>query len=405
MTTRLIYIVSRVKAAFADESVQDDCVSAVLFLLDRRTAFNLRERLGAKLVLTILFGNQEETAQLDQGVEGVWMEGLRKAPFFPKVASCTVIQLARAALDSEGAQLDCLLSAIKDQIDTENMHQLSILLASLVEKFGKISAEKALPLLDVFLRYVDVCTRNPDTWPVKGFPANANGRPVLKYTVEMGKNKRVLMASDAVEALLRLLCYTSSIQNEHYKRLAEVWLPEGGPMPRITCDGEIVDLLTSKLRAFMLEFDNERIVQIAMKSLDPSLALKVACEMSAMRPEHASHLLEIACEALDVIKNDLMSLDKTARLMLNVHSIHGIRQAQQVLSLMDEIQKSGEEKMEVNVFHASPLKFPPIIEVSSTEPMNRIEMVQHLKAATVCATFFLLATPSVVYHKFFSTQP
>ncbi|ETN86346.1 hypothetical protein NECAME_16386, partial [Necator americanus] len=33
-------IVGRIKAAFADESVQDDCVSAVLFLLDRRTAFN-----------------------------------------------------------------------------------------------------------------------------------------------------------------------------------------------------------------------------------------------------------------------------------------------------------------------------------------------------------------------------
>ncbi|KHJ89919.1 hypothetical protein OESDEN_10247 [Oesophagostomum dentatum] len=389
-------IVSRVKAAFADDSVQDDCVSAVLFLLDRRTAFNIRERLGAKLVLTILFADQGEAMELDQGVEGVWMEGLMKAPFYPKVASCIVTQLAKAAMDSEGAQLDCLLSAIRDQIDEENMHQLSILLASLVEKFGKISAEKALPLLEVFRRYVDACTSSPNAWPAEGFPASASRKPVLKYTVEINKKKRMLMTADAVEALLRLLCYTSSKQNDVYKGLAEIFLPDKGSMPKVTCDGEIVDLLTPKLRAFMLEFDNEKIVKIAMGDLDPQLALKVACEMSAMRPEHASKLLEVACGGAGLTKNDVMSLDKTARLMLNIHNIHGIKHAKKVLSLMDELEKSGEEKMEMNIFHASPLKPTKIIEPPPTKPMNRAEMVQHLKAATVFITLLVPGAPFVL---------
>ncbi|KHJ96926.1 hypothetical protein OESDEN_03108 [Oesophagostomum dentatum] len=389
-------IVSRVKAAFADDSVQDDCVSAVLFLLDRRTAFNIRERLGAKLVLTILFADQGEAMELDQGVEGVWMEGLMKAPFYPKVASCIVTQLAKAAMDSEGAQLDCLLSAIRDQIDGENMHQLSILLASLVEKFGKISAEKALPLLEVFRRYVDACTSSPNVWPAEGFPASASRKPVLKYTVEINKKKRMLMTADAVEALLRLLCYTSSKQNDVYKGLAEIFLPDKGSMPKVTCDGEVVDLLTPKLRAFMLEFDNEKIVKIAMRDLDPQLALKVACEMSAMRPEHASKLLEIACGGAGLTKNDVISLDKTARLMLNIHNIHGIKHAKKVLSLMDELEKSGEEKMEVNIFHASPLKPTKIIEPPPTKPMNRAEMVQHLKAATVFIILFVPGAPFIL---------
>ncbi|VDM84228.1 unnamed protein product [Strongylus vulgaris] len=146
---------------------------------------------------------------LDQGVEGVWMEELKNAPFYSKIASCIVTQLAKAALDSEGAQLDCLLSAIKDQIDKENMNQLSVLLDLLVEKFGEISAEKALLLLGVFRRYV------------------------------------------------------------------EVWLPDTGSMPKATCEGETVDLLTSKMKAFMLEFDNEKIVKIAVRGLDPPLALKL----------------------------------------------------------------------------------------------------------------------------------
>lgn len=52
------------------------------------------------------------------------MRGLQNAPFYPKIASCMVTQLARAALDSEGAQLEYLLSAIQSQMDKENMHQV-----------------------------------------------------------------------------------------------------------------------------------------------------------------------------------------------------------------------------------------------------------------------------------------
>ncbi|KAK6023504.1 hypothetical protein OSTOST_10711 [Ostertagia ostertagi] len=79
-------IVTRVRAAFANASVQDDCVSAVQFLLDKRTAFNVRERLGAKLVLTVLFTDPNETMDLDQTVEGVWMRGLQTSPFYSRIA-------------------------------------------------------------------------------------------------------------------------------------------------------------------------------------------------------------------------------------------------------------------------------------------------------------------------------
>ncbi|KJH44918.1 hypothetical protein DICVIV_09036 [Dictyocaulus viviparus] len=119
-------IVARVRAAFADDAVQDDCVSAVLFLLDRRTAFNVRERLGAKLVLTNLFVNTDELMVLNQGTEGVWMEGLRHAPFYRKIAPHLAIQLAKAAVDSEGLQLDCILTTIRQEINKNNMHQASL---------------------------------------------------------------------------------------------------------------------------------------------------------------------------------------------------------------------------------------------------------------------------------------
>ncbi|VDO46158.1 unnamed protein product [Haemonchus placei] len=388
-SSALHMIVGRVRSAFADASVQDDCVNAVLFLLDKRTAFNVRERLGAKLVLTILFTDPNESMDLDQVTEGVWMRGLQNSAFYSRIASSMVTQLARAALDSDGTQLDLLLSTIQSQMDKENMHQLSILLAVLVENFGKASPAKAQPLLDVFLRYVELCAGAPEMWPAdSAFPP---GRKVVKYIVELAGQK-MFMTADAVEAILRLLCYTSGLQGIAYRKLAEVWLPENSPMPKVTCDGKPVDLLTSKLRAFMLQFDYENIVQIAMQDLDPTLALKVACEMSAMRPAHASHLLKIACETRPLTKSDVMSLDKTARVMLNIHSINGIEYAQQVLTLLDEIQKSGEEKMEVSPFHSiTPRKATEIIEPPPAKPMSRQEMVQHLKAATIPNAPFVLS--------------
>ncbi|XGW03697.1 hypothetical protein V3C99_015122 [Haemonchus contortus] len=388
-SSALHMIVGRVRSAFADASVQDDCVNAVLFLLDKRTAFNVRERLGAKLVLTILFTDPNESMDLDQVTEGVWMRGLQNSAFYSRIASSMVTQLARAALDSDGAQLDLLLSTIQSQMDKENMHQLSILLAVLVENFGKTSPAKAQPLLDVFLRYVELCAGAPEMWPAdSAFPS---GRKVVKYVVELA-GQNMFMTADAVEAILRLLCYTSGLQGTAYRKLAEVWLPENSPMPKVTCDGKPVDLLTSKLRAFMLQFDHEKIVKIAMQDLDPTLALKVACEMSAMRPTHASHLLKIACETRPLTKSDVMSLDKTARVMLNIHSINGIQYAQQVLTLLDEIQKSGEEKMEVNPFHnITPRKATEIIEPPPAKPMTRVEMVQHLKAATIPNAPFVLS--------------
>ncbi|KAK5971204.1 hypothetical protein GCK32_002459 [Trichostrongylus colubriformis] len=382
-------IVARVRAAFADASVQDDCVSAVLFLLDKRIAFNVRERLGAKLVLTVLFTDPAEMTDSDQAVEGVWMRGLQSSPFYPKIASSIVTQLARAALDSEDVQLDLLLSAIHSQMSKENMHQLSILLAVLVENFGKTSPSKAHPLLDLFVRYVELCAEAPEAWPTD-FALSSGRKAVVQYCVEMA-GRKMFMTSDAVEALLKLLCYTSSLQGSAYRKLAEVWLPENNPMPLVSCDGEQVDLLTSKLRAFMLQFDHEKIVKIATENLDPALALKVACEMSAMRPEHASQLLKIACETRPLTRADVMSLDKTARIMLNIHNINGIQHAQQVLNLLDEIQSSCEEKMEVNTFYSSPpRKATEIIEPPPAKPMTRAEMIQHLKAATVPNAPFVL---------------
>ncbi|VDO18506.1 unnamed protein product [Heligmosomoides polygyrus] len=376
-----IHIVSRVRSAFGDSSVQDDCVNAVLFLLEKRTAFNGRERLGAKLVLTILFADAGEEMALDQSQEGAWMRGLQNAPFYPKIASCMVTQLARAALDSEGAQLEYLLSAIQSQMDKENMHQLSTLLAPLVESFGKTSPEKAKPLIDVFTRYVELCASAPDAWPT--CLMQHPGQAVLKYNVAVAGQKMV-MTSSAVEGLLRLLCYTSGTQTAGYKKLAEVWLPDKGSMPKVTCNGQPVDLLTPKLRAFMLEFEHKKIVKIAMQGLDPLLALKVACEMSAMKPEHASKLLEIACGTRPLTQADVMSLDKTARVMLNIHNIHGIQNAQKV-------EKSFTEKMEVSTFiHMSPVKATTVHEPAPSKPMTRAEMVQHLKAATVPNVPFVL---------------
>ncbi|VDL70507.1 unnamed protein product [Nippostrongylus brasiliensis] len=374
-------IVARVRAAFADTNVQEDSVSAVLFLLDKRTAFNVRERVGAKLVLSVLFSDDDEVMEIDQTGEGVWMRGLQKTSFYSKIAPCMVTQLAKAALDSEAPQLDHLLEAIQSQMNQDNMHQLSVLLAVLVEKFGKTSAAKVQPLIEVFARYVDLCAKSPDYWPTE-FPPQPTGKVVRKYSVEIG-GRKMFMTSDAVEALLRLLCYTCGLQGAGYKKLAEVWMPDKGSMPKVTCDDEPVDLLTPNLRAFMLEFDHKKIVKTAMEGLDPALALKVACEISAMRPEHASKLLQIACGAKELNKADVMCLDKTARIMLNIHNINGIQNARKVLNLLDEIEKSFTEKMEITTFEpisqpsASAVEEPP-----ETKPMTRAEMVQHLKAAT-----------------------
>ncbi|KAJ1355860.1 hypothetical protein KIN20_013422 [Parelaphostrongylus tenuis] len=383
-------IVSRVRAAFANYAVQDDCINAVLFLLDRRTAFSIRERLGAKLVLTNLFANPDEVMETNQGAEGVWMDGLRQTSFYPKIASALVPQLARAALDSEGEQLNCLLTAIRDEIDADNMHQLSVLLPALVEKFGKISEAKASPLLDVFLRYMETCAAAPDVWPTD-FPRDCGQQPVLKYLVTLpNKKAQILMTADAVEALLRLLCYTSGNQTKSYKALAEVWLSDKHAMPRVVCDGKAIDLLTPKLRAFMLQFDHEKIVKIAMRGLDAQLALNVACELSTIRPEHASRLLEIACRNRELSKSDVMSLDKTARIMLNIHNINGVKHAQQVLSLLDDLQRCDHDKMEATTLtHTSPIK-STIIERPPTKPMTRVEMLQYLKAATVPNAPFVL---------------
>lgn len=91
----------------------------------------------------------------------------------------------------------------------------------------------------------------------------------------------MVMTSSAVEGLLRLLCYTSGTQTAGYKKLAEVpmsssysrncwfiavvkvWLPDKGSMPKVTCNGQPVDLLTPKLRAFMLEFEHKKIVKVS----------------------------------------------------------------------------------------------------------------------------------------------
>ncbi|KJH44919.1 hypothetical protein DICVIV_09037 [Dictyocaulus viviparus] len=205
------------------------------------------------------------------------------------------------------------------------------------------------------------------------------------------------MTANAVDALLRLLCYTSEHQTNAYKALAEVssallrillevWLPDGGAMPKVKCNDVEVDLLTSKLRAFMLEFNHEKIVETAMRDLDAKLALKVACELSAIKPEHASRLLEIACGTSLPSKNDVMELDGTARIMLNIHNINGVKHAQQILSLLDEIQRYDEGKMETITFHTLSIKSADIIERTPTKPMSRSEMVQHLKMATVCVT-------------------
>ncbi|VDM62248.1 unnamed protein product [Angiostrongylus costaricensis] len=383
-------IVSRVRAAFANDAVQDDCINAVLFLLDRRTAFSVRERLGAKLVLTNLFTNPDEVMDSNQGAEGVWMEGLRQTSFYPKIASSLVTHLARAALDSEGEQLNCLLTAIRDQMDVDNMHQLSVLFPALVEKFGKINEMKTSPLLDVFLRYMETCAVAPDVWPMN-FSRDCGQKPVLKYLVTIPTKKaQMLMTADAVEALLKLLCYASGNQTRSYKTLAEVWLSDKHKMPKVLCDGSEIDLLTPKLRAFMLEFDNEKIVKIAMGDLDAQSALKVACELSAIRPEHASRLLEIACGNRELRKSDVMSLDKTARIMLNIHSINGIKHAQQVISLLDDIQRCNEEKMEISAFHTSPTKPTVIAERTPTKPMTRVEMLHYLKAATISGAPFVL---------------
>uniref|UniRef100_A0A158PCF9 ANK_REP_REGION domain-containing protein n=1 Tax=Angiostrongylus cantonensis TaxID=6313 RepID=A0A158PCF9_ANGCA len=403
-------IVARVRAAFANDAVQDDCINAVLFLLDRRTAFSVRERLGAKLVLTILFTvlllvedfpytakamvfqNPDEVMDTNQGIEGVWMEGLRQTSFYPKIASSVVTHLARAALDSEGEQLNCLLTAIRDQMDVDNMHQLSVLFPALVEKFGKINEMKASPLLDVFLRYMETCALAPDVWPVD-FSRDCGKKPVLKYhvTIPSKKAQMLIMTADAVEALLKLLCYASGNQTRSYKTLAEVWLPDKHKMPKVICDGNEVDLLTSKLRAFMLEFDHEKIVKIAMGDLDAHSALKVACELSAIRPEHASRLLEIACGNRELQKSDVMSLDKTARIMLNIHSINGIKHAQQIISLLDDIQRCNEEKMEISAFHTLPTKPTVIAERTPTKPMTRVQMLHYLKAATISGAPFVLS--------------
>ncbi|KAK6051732.1 hypothetical protein COOONC_10763, partial [Cooperia oncophora] len=104
-----------------DASVQDDCVSAVLFLLDKRTAFNVRRTPWCQTGPD--YFDPFEMMDLDQAGEGVWMRGLQNSPFYPRIASSMVTQLARAALDSEGAQLDLLLTAIQSQMDKENMHQ------------------------------------------------------------------------------------------------------------------------------------------------------------------------------------------------------------------------------------------------------------------------------------------
>ncbi|WKX99162.1 hypothetical protein Q1695_014218 [Nippostrongylus brasiliensis] len=382
-------IVARVRAAFADTNVQEDSVSAVLFLLDKRTAFNVRERVGAKLVLSVLFSDDDEVMEVDQTGEGVWMRGLQKTSFYSKIAPCMVTQLAKAALDSEAPQLDHLLEAIQSQMNQDNMHQLSVLLAVLVEKFGKTSAAKVQPLIEVFARYVDLCAKSPDYWPTE-FPPQPTGKVVRKYSVEIG-GRKMFMTSDAVEALLRLLCYTCGLQGGGYKKLAEVWMPDKGSMPKVTCDDEPVDLLTPNLRAFMLEFDHKKIVKTAMEGLDPALALKVACEISAMRPEHASKLLQIACGAKELNKADVMCLDKTARIMLNIHNINGIQNARKVLNVLDEIEKSFTEKMEISTFEPIPQPSASAVEEPpETKPMTRAEMVQHLKAATVPNAPFVL---------------